>query len=89
MFDPCNVGYVIFPLRPLDKLRDDSRFTAKFTPVLRPYIKSDYEETAILRGQVDTLRTGRRTSLRLHRTLLAISDLARGAVTGRYTIDYA
>ncbi|KAG2037046.1 hypothetical protein BDR03DRAFT_1092153 [Suillus americanus] len=33
---------------------DGSHVTARFTPVLRAYITSDYQETAIIRGAIDT-----------------------------------
>ncbi|KAG1813789.1 hypothetical protein EV424DRAFT_1541646 [Suillus variegatus] len=33
---------------------DGSHVTARFTPILRAYITSDYQETAIIRGAIDT-----------------------------------
>jgi len=54
------VGYVVFPFFLLlqsahsAKCRDGSHVTARFTPVLRAYITSDYQETAIIRGAIDT-----------------------------------
>ncbi|KAG1829841.1 hypothetical protein EV424DRAFT_1343995 [Suillus variegatus] len=35
-------------------VEDGSNVTAKFTPVLRAYITSDYQATSLLRGRVDT-----------------------------------
>lgn len=42
------------PVLYLSDIGDSSRVTAKFTSVLPIYITSDYEETDIVRGQVDT-----------------------------------
>ncbi|KAG2151227.1 uncharacterized protein EDB93DRAFT_1249423 [Suillus bovinus] len=66
---------------------DSSRVTAKYTPVLRAYITSDYEETAILRGQVDTpaIWSQDLTALAQNTTW----NLARDPNTGRYTITHA
>ncbi|KAG1799899.1 uncharacterized protein HD556DRAFT_1345730 [Suillus plorans] len=66
---------------------DGSRVTAKFTPVLRAYITSDYEETSILRGQVDTpaIWSQDLTGLAQNTTW----NLSRDANTGRYTITHA
>lgn len=52
------VGYVLFLLflqsAHSEKCRDGSHVTARFTPILRAYITSDYQETAIIRGAIDT-----------------------------------
>ncbi|KAG1813779.1 hypothetical protein EV424DRAFT_1415543 [Suillus variegatus] len=87
-----DVGYVTFPIFLLQsvhntKFRDGSRVTAKFTPVLRAYITSDYEETSILRGQVDTpaIWSQDLTGLAQNTTW----NLSRDANTGRYTITHA
>ncbi|KAG0701096.1 hypothetical protein DFH29DRAFT_982833 [Suillus ampliporus] len=34
--------------------RDGSNVTAEFTPILRAYITSDYQETAVLQGAIET-----------------------------------
>ncbi|KAG1870503.1 hypothetical protein C8R48DRAFT_85395 [Suillus tomentosus] len=64
-----------------------SRVTAKFTPVLQAYITSDYEETSILRGQVDTpaIWSQDLTGLAQNTTW----NLSHDANTGRYTITHA
>ncbi|KAG2149130.1 uncharacterized protein EDB93DRAFT_1250053 [Suillus bovinus] len=66
---------------------DGSRVTAKYTPVLRAYITADYEETAILRGQVDTpaIWTQDLTGLAQNTTW----NLSRDANTGRYSLTHA
>ncbi|KAG2128018.1 uncharacterized protein EDB93DRAFT_179915 [Suillus bovinus] len=66
---------------------DGSRVTAKYTPVLRAYITADYEETAILRGQVDTpaIWTQDLTGLAQNTTW----NLARDPNTGRYSLTHA
>ncbi|KAG1813776.1 hypothetical protein EV424DRAFT_1415529 [Suillus variegatus] len=86
-----DVGYVIFPVFLLQsvhsiKCREGSHVTAKFTPVLRAYITSDYEETSILRGQVDTpaIWSQDLTGLAQNTTW----NLSRDANTGRYTITH-
>ncbi|KIK40136.1 hypothetical protein CY34DRAFT_284714 [Suillus luteus UH-Slu-Lm8-n1] len=66
---------------------DGSHVTAEFTPILRAYITSDYQETAILRGAIDTPAIW-------EQDLAALSDsttwnLTRGPSTGRYTIEKA
>jgi hypothetical protein len=86
------VGYVIFPVFLLQsahstKHRDGSHVTAKFTPILRAYITSDYQETAIIRGAIDT------PAIWEH-DLAALSDsttwnLTRDPSTGHYTIEEA
>jgi hypothetical protein len=87
-----DVGYVIFPVFHLQsahstKRRDGSHVTAKFTPVLRAYITSDYQETAIIRGAIDTPAIW-------SQDLAALSDsttwnLTRDPATGHYTIEEA
>lgn len=66
---------------------DGSHVTAKFTPVLRAYITSDYQETAIIRGAIDTPAIW-------EQDLAALSDstiwnLTRDPSTGHYTIEEA
>ncbi|KAG2340262.1 hypothetical protein BDR05DRAFT_950540 [Suillus weaverae] len=63
---------------------DGSHVTARFTPVLRAYITSDYQETAILRGAIDTpaIWTHDLTALAESTTW----NLERDAVTGHYTL---
>jgi hypothetical protein len=87
-----DVGYVIFRLFFLQsaystKRRDGSNVTAQFTPVLRAYITSDYQETAIIRGAIDTPAIWTQD-------LGAISEsttwnLNRDSATGHYTIVQA
>ncbi|KAG1865994.1 hypothetical protein F4604DRAFT_1682985 [Suillus subluteus] len=38
----------------IPKRRDESSVKTQFTPILRVYITSDYQETAILQGAIDT-----------------------------------
>ncbi|KAG1904403.1 uncharacterized protein F5891DRAFT_1275939 [Suillus fuscotomentosus] len=75
------------PVLYLSDIGDSSRVTAKFTSVLPIYITSDYEETDIVRGQVDTPAMWMQDL-----TTLAQSttwNLARDPTTGRYSIDHA
>jgi hypothetical protein len=88
------IGYVIFPLSLFlpqcahgTKCRDDSHVTAKFTPILRAYITSDYQETAIIRGVINM-------PVIWEQDLAALSDsttwnLIRDPFTGHYTIEEA
>ncbi|KAG1799883.1 uncharacterized protein HD556DRAFT_73814 [Suillus plorans] len=72
---------------PVLYLSNIGRVTAKFTPVLPVYITSDYEETDIVRGQVDTPAMWPQDL-----TTLAQSttwNLARDPNTGHYSIDHA
>ncbi|KAG2037048.1 hypothetical protein BDR03DRAFT_1011181 [Suillus americanus] len=63
---------------------DGSQVTARFTPILRAYITSDYQETAVIRGAINT------PAIWSHDlTGLAESTtwtLNRDAATGQYTI---
>ncbi|KAG2339414.1 hypothetical protein BDR05DRAFT_967972 [Suillus weaverae] len=63
---------------------DGSHVTARFTPILRVYITSDYQETAILRGAIDTpaIWTHDLTALAESTTW----NLKRDAATGHYTL---
>ncbi|KAG1770429.1 hypothetical protein EDD22DRAFT_948379 [Suillus occidentalis] len=70
-----------------NEVGDGSNVTAQFTPVLRAYITSDYQETAIIRGAIDTPAIW-------SQNLAAISEsttwnLNRDAATGHYTIVQA
>ncbi|KAG1846404.1 hypothetical protein DFJ58DRAFT_799177 [Suillus subalutaceus] len=63
---------------------DGSHVTARFTPVLRAYITSDYQETAIIRGAIDTPAIW-------SQDLAGLADsttwtLKRDAATGHYTM---
>jgi len=42
------------PMLYFDEVGDASKVTAQFTPNLRAYVTSDYQETEILRGEVGT-----------------------------------
>ncbi|KAG1784798.1 uncharacterized protein HD556DRAFT_1425811 [Suillus plorans] len=66
---------------------DGSHVTAKFTPVLRAYITSDYEATSILRGPVETqaILSQDLTGLAQNTTW----NLSHDASTGRYTLTHA
>ncbi|KAG2037052.1 hypothetical protein BDR03DRAFT_958409 [Suillus americanus] len=66
---------------------DGSQVTAQFTPILRVYITSDYQETAILRGAIDTpaIWTQDLTGLAEHTNW----NLKRDTLTGRYTLSHA
>ncbi|KAG2128527.1 uncharacterized protein EDB93DRAFT_1184528 [Suillus bovinus] len=66
---------------------NNSRVTVKFTPTLRAYVTSDYEETAVLRSQVDTpaIWSQDLTGLAQNTTW----NISRDANTGRYTITHA
>ncbi|KAG2114157.1 uncharacterized protein F5147DRAFT_17697 [Suillus discolor] len=66
---------------------DGSHITAKFTPVLRAYITSDYEATSILRGPVGTpaILSQDLTGLAQNTTW----NLSHDATTGRYTLTHA
>ncbi|KAG2037051.1 hypothetical protein BDR03DRAFT_958400 [Suillus americanus] len=66
---------------------DGSQVTAQFTPILRVYITSDYQETAILRGAINTpaIWTQDLTGLAPNTTW----NLKRDTLTGRYTLTHA
>ncbi|KAG1849840.1 hypothetical protein C8R48DRAFT_676942 [Suillus tomentosus] len=66
---------------------DGSNVTAKFTPVLRAYITSDYEATSILRGPVDTPAILSQDLTGLPQN--TIWNLSHDATTGRYTLTHA
>ncbi|KAG1777069.1 hypothetical protein EV702DRAFT_1105493 [Suillus placidus] len=63
---------------------DGSHVTAKFTPVLRAYITSDYQETAILRGAIDTPAIWSRNLAELAPS--TTWTLTRDPASGKYTI---
>ncbi|KAG2339417.1 hypothetical protein BDR05DRAFT_1003378 [Suillus weaverae] len=66
---------------------DGSHVSAKFTPVLRAYLTSDYQETAILRGAIDTPAIWTRNLAELAPS--TTWNLARDPASGRYTITQA
>ncbi|KAG2153862.1 hypothetical protein DEU56DRAFT_751559 [Suillus clintonianus] len=66
---------------------DGGHVTAQFTPILRVYVTSDYQETAIIRGAIDTPAIWKQN-------LAGLADsttwnLNRDLVTGHYTITQA
>ncbi|KAG1742123.1 hypothetical protein EDB19DRAFT_1702133 [Suillus lakei] len=63
---------------------DGSHVTAEFTPVLRAYITSDYQETAIIRGAIDTpaIWSQNLAALPEHTTW----TLKRDAASGHYSV---
>ncbi|KAG2072241.1 hypothetical protein BDR04DRAFT_1230596 [Suillus decipiens] len=61
-----------------------SHATARFTPVLRAYIMSEYEETAIIRGAVETPAIWLQDLAGLAES--TTWTLKRDAATGRYTL---
>ncbi|KAG1777086.1 hypothetical protein EV702DRAFT_1105712 [Suillus placidus] len=63
---------------------DGSNVTAKFTPVLRAYITSDYQETAILRGAIDTPTIWSRNLAELAPS--TTWSLTREPASGKYTL---
>ncbi|KAG1759462.1 hypothetical protein EDD22DRAFT_141591 [Suillus occidentalis] len=63
---------------------DGSNVTARFTPVLRAYITSDYQETAIIRGAIDTPAIWTQDLAALSQS--TTWTLARDPATGRYTM---
>ncbi|KAG2356354.1 hypothetical protein BDR07DRAFT_1339882 [Suillus spraguei] len=66
---------------------DGSHVTAQFTPVLRAYITSDYEETAIIRGAIDTPAIWSQDLAGLAES--TTWTLKRDLATGRYTLVQA
>ncbi|KAG2747709.1 hypothetical protein P692DRAFT_20583026 [Suillus brevipes Sb2] len=69
------------------EVRDGKHATVQFNPVLRAYIASDYQETAILRGPLDD-------RVLWSQDIAALSDsttwnLTRDPSTGRYSIVQA
>ncbi|KAG2352118.1 hypothetical protein BDR07DRAFT_1439473 [Suillus spraguei] len=64
---------------------DGSHVTARFTPVLRAYIMSDYEETALIRDAVASHAIWSQDLTRLPES--TTWTLKRDAATGRYTLD--
>jgi hypothetical protein len=84
-----DVGYVIFRLFLLQsaystKRRDGSHVTARFTPILRAYITSDYQETAIIRGAIDTPAVWMEDLASLPQS--TTWNLTRDPASGRYTM---
>ncbi|KAG1777508.1 hypothetical protein EV702DRAFT_1101677 [Suillus placidus] len=63
---------------------DGSHVTAKFTPILCAYITSDYQETAILRGAIDTPAIWSRNLAELSPS--TTWSLTRDAASGKYMI---
>jgi hypothetical protein len=70
-----------------NEVGDGSHVTAKFTPVLRAYITSDYQETAIIRGAIDTPAIWSQDLAALSES--TIWNLTRDPATGHYTIERA
>ncbi|KAG1812560.1 uncharacterized protein BJ212DRAFT_1483170 [Suillus subaureus] len=70
-----------------DEVGDGSQVTAQFTPILRVYITTDYQETAIIRGAIETpaIWSQDLTGLAEHTTW----NLKRDVVSGRYTLTHA
>ncbi|KAG2140365.1 hypothetical protein BD769DRAFT_1773018 [Suillus cothurnatus] len=68
-----------------NEVGDGSHVTARFTPVLRAYITSDYQETAIIRGAIDTPAIWSRDLSGLAES--TTWTLKRDPASGRYTID--
>ncbi|KAG1864410.1 hypothetical protein F4604DRAFT_1928862 [Suillus subluteus] len=70
-----------------NEVGDESIVKAQFTPILHVYITSDYQETAILRGAIDTpaIWTQDLTALAENMTW----NLKRDTATGRYTVVQA
>ncbi|KAG2037021.1 hypothetical protein BDR03DRAFT_1011147 [Suillus americanus] len=68
-------------------IKDGSQVTAQFTLILRVYITSDYEETSILRGPINTpaIWTQDLTGLATN----TIWNLKHDTLTGRYTLTHA
>ncbi|KAG1812562.1 uncharacterized protein BJ212DRAFT_457403 [Suillus subaureus] len=63
---------------------DGSHVTARFTPVLRVYVTSDYQQTAIIRGAIDTPAIWSQDLAELAES--TTWTLNRDAATGHYTI---
>ncbi|KAG0708326.1 hypothetical protein DFH29DRAFT_477001 [Suillus ampliporus] len=66
---------------------DSSNVTAEFTPILRAYITSDYQETEILRGAIDTPAIWEHDLASLSESTTL--NLHRDPATGQYTITQA
>ncbi|KAG2030952.1 hypothetical protein BDR03DRAFT_1033421 [Suillus americanus] len=67
--------------------RDDSNVTAQFTPRLCAYVTSDYQETKILRGKIQTPMLWEMDLAKLSET--TTWNLTWDANTGHYTITKA
>ncbi|KAG1846391.1 hypothetical protein DFJ58DRAFT_843470 [Suillus subalutaceus] len=70
-----------------DEVGDGSHVTAQFTPILRVYITSDYQETSIIRGAIETPVIWKQDLSVLAEN--TVWNLKRDGVTGRYTISHA
>ncbi|KAG1812557.1 uncharacterized protein BJ212DRAFT_1301531 [Suillus subaureus] len=70
-----------------NEVGDESSVKAQFTPILRIYVTSDYQETAILRGAIDTPAIWTQDIAALAEN--TIWNLKRDTATGRYTIVQA
>ncbi|KAG1864412.1 hypothetical protein F4604DRAFT_1928864 [Suillus subluteus] len=70
-----------------NEVGDESSVKAQFTPILRVYITSDFQETAILRGAIDTpaIWTQDLAALAENTTW----NLKHDTATGRYTVVQA
>ncbi|KAG1729036.1 hypothetical protein EDB19DRAFT_2042425 [Suillus lakei] len=66
---------------------DDSNVTAQFTPILRAYVTSDYQETQILRGEIHSPMLWDEDLAALPET--TTWNLTRDAASGRYSITRA
>ncbi|KAG1757723.1 hypothetical protein EDB19DRAFT_1658698 [Suillus lakei] len=70
-----------------DNFKNSSKITAQFTPKLRAYITSEYQEGAILRDAIQTLPIWEHDLTALEQS--TIWYLTRDQATGHYTITRA
>ncbi|KAG1843579.1 hypothetical protein DFJ58DRAFT_804207 [Suillus subalutaceus] len=75
------------PMLYFNEVGDDSNVTAQFTPTLRAYVTSDYQETEILRGEIQTPMLWEMDLAKLSETTTL--NLTRDANTGHYKITKA
>ena len=66
---------------------DESRISAEFTPIIRAYITSDFEETQIMRGAVETPYIWQQNLSNLPDFSNWV--LTRNSVSGKYEIKEA
>ncbi|KAG8841575.1 hypothetical protein FRB91_004887 [Serendipita sp. 411] len=67
--------------------RQGSNVTTQFTPVLSAYVTSQYQQTEILRGAIQTAEIWKEDLSPLKETTTLI--FARNKVTGQYTLTIA
>ncbi|KAG9041234.1 hypothetical protein FS842_002632 [Serendipita sp. 407] len=91
--EEMSIGFVTAPGMPpnqvlyFDNIGQGSNVTTQFTPVLSAYVTSQYQQTQILRGAIQTAEIWKEDLSPLKETTTLI--FARNKVTGQYTLTIA